>query len=427
MFLTQKLASQTLHAVLGGQNLTDALQQLWRRHPQLSPQQRGAIQDACYGTLRQLGLWRAVLRQLLKAPLSEPEIETLLLVALQQLAAGRAASYAIVDHAVQVAAKTGSGRAKGLVNAVLRNFLRQQDTLLNQAAEQAEGRWNHPRWWQDAMRRAWPDDWEAVLTANNSHPPMTLRVNRRHGTPAAYQALLTEAGIAARPLGQAALQLDKAVGVEHLPRFAEGWVSVQDYGAQLAAELLDVRDGQRVLDACAAPGGKTGHILELADVQLTAIDNNAERLARVADNLGRLQLTATLRCGDAGQPEGWWDGQPFDRILADVPCSASGVTRRHPDIKWLRRPEDFASFARQQAAMLDALWPLLAVGGKLLYATCSVFPAENSESAAAFAARHPDARRLPLPDSLPAAGQLLPSPEHDGFYYALFSKDAASA
>ncbi|WP_028452845.1 16S rRNA (cytosine(967)-C(5))-methyltransferase RsmB [Chitinilyticum aquatile] len=427
MFLTQKLASQTLSAVLDGQNLTEALQLAWRRNPQLTPQQRGAIQDACYGTLRELGLWQTVLGKLLKAPLKEAAIESLLLIALQQLGSARAASYAIVDHAVQVAGKTGKGQAKGLVNAVLRNFLRQQDTLLAEARQVPLARWNHPAWWQTTMRTAYPQDWEAVLTANNQHPPMTLRVNRRHSTPEAYLALLAEAGIAARPLGRHALQLDKPTGVDQLPHFSEGWVSVQDYGAQLAAALLDVSDGQRVLDACAAPGGKTGHILELADVRLTAIDSSSERLQRVADNLQRLHFDATLQCGDASRPADWWDGQPFDRILADVPCSASGVTRRHPDIKWLRRPEDFRKFAVQQAQMLDALWPLLAEGGKLLYATCSVFPVENADSASAFAARHPDARRLALPDFLPATGQLLPTPEHDGFYYALFCKETPRA
>ncbi|MBE9610609.1 16S rRNA (cytosine(967)-C(5))-methyltransferase RsmB [Chitinilyticum piscinae] len=427
MFQTQKLASQTLLAVLDGQNLTDALTRVWQHHPQLTPQQRGAIQDACYSTLRELELWRAVLKQLLRAPLKEVEIEALLLIALQQLHAARAASYAVVDHAVKVAAKTGKGQAKGLVNAVLRNFLRQQDELLAAARRTPAGRHNHPQWWVTQMRTSYPQDWQAVLDANNSHPPMTLRINLRHASVADYQALLAERGIESRILGQQALQLDKPVSVDSLPHFMDGWVSVQDLGAQYAALLLDVQDGQRVLDACAAPGGKTGHLLELARLELTALDNNPERLQRVADNLQRLQLSATLRCGDAAKPQQWWDGKPFDRILADVPCSASGVTRRHPDIKWLRRPEDFARFAAQQAQILDALWPLLAEGGKLLYATCSVFPVENADSAAEFAVRHPDARRLPLPEWAGTAGQLLPSPDHDGFYYALFSKETTQA
>jgi 16S rRNA (cytosine967-C5)-methyltransferase len=251
---------------------------------------------------------------------------------------------------------------------------------------------------------------------------MTLRINPNRTSANDYLALLRENQIEASLLDRNSLRLTHPVTVDRLPHFFDGWVSVQDHGAQWAARLLDVRDGQRVLDACAAPGGKTGHILELADVELTALDADAERLKRVQQNLDRLASKATLLVGDAGQPQSWWDGRPFDRILADVPCSGSGVVRRHPDIKWLRRPEDFANFARQQAQIVDALWPLLAKGGKLLYATCSVFPAENAQQASAFASRHPDAERLPLPEPFPASGQLLPSMEHDGFYYALFRK-----
>jgi 16S rRNA (cytosine967-C5)-methyltransferase len=422
MFATQKLAAQTLNQTLTGQNLNQAFAALWRSEPGLTPNQRGAIQDICYGTLRHLGLIETVLKQLLNKPLHEPELRSLLLISVYQLQFTRAAPYAIVDHAVKVASQTGEGRGKGLVNGVLRNFLRNKEELVRQAQRKPYGRYSFPDWWRESIERAYPDHWSAILKACNQHPPMTLRVNRRKATGADYLQTLLDAGIEATLLDDQSIRLQRPQSVDELPGFRDGLVSVQDWGAQFAARFLDVHDGMRVLDACAAPGGKTGHLLEMADLQLTALDADNTRLKRVQDNLTRLQLDARLISGDAANPGQWWDGQLFDRILADVPCSATGVVRRHPDIKWLRRPEDFASFATQQAAMIDALWPLVAPGGKLLYATCSIFPVENSEQASAFAARHPDAERLPLPDPAPHLGQLLPNSEHDGFYYALFRK-----
>ncbi|WP_028449877.1 16S rRNA (cytosine(967)-C(5))-methyltransferase RsmB [Chitinibacter tainanensis] len=433
MLLTQTLACETLFAVLGGQNLTEALGTTWRQNPNLTPQQRGAVQDISYGTLRHLGLLEAVLQQLATKPVKEQEVRILLLISLYQLQFTRAGAHAVVDHAVEVASKIGSGKAKGLVNAVLRNFLRQQAELISAAQKNERGRFSHPKWWLTAMKQAYPKQWQQILQANNSHPPMTLRVNRRHTSAEAYLARLNEVGITGRILGPQAIQLDKPQAVDALPDFAAGWVSVQDWGAQAAAYLLDVRDGQRVLDACAAPGGKTGHLLELAELDLLALDADAKRLERVSNNLERLQLSARTACADAAEPANWWDGQLFDRILADVPCSATGVTRRHPDIKWLRRPDDFAELQCQQEKMLDQLWSLVASGGKLLYATCSVFPAENQAAVAAFAARHPDAIAEPLQHpAIPAdlirdgqGGQLLPNADHDGFFYALFRKAAA--
>ncbi|WP_047393608.1 16S rRNA (cytosine(967)-C(5))-methyltransferase RsmB [Chitinibacter sp. ZOR0017] len=433
MLLTQTLACETLFAVLGGQNLTEALGTTWRQNPNLTPQQRGAVQDISYGTLRHLGLLEAVLQQLATKPVKEQEVRILLLISLYQLQFTRAGAHAVVDHAVEVASKIGSGKAKGLVNAVLRNFLRQQAELISAAQKNERGRFSHPKWWLTAMKQAYPKQWQQILQANNSHPPMTLRVNCRHTSAEAYLARLNEVGITGRILGPQAIQLDKPQAVDALPDFAAGWVSVQDWGAQAAAYLLDVRDGQRVLDACAAPGGKTGHLLELAELDLLALDADAKRLECVSNNLERLQLSARTACADAAEPASWWDGQLFDRILADVPCSATGVTRRHPDIKWLRRPDDFAELQCQQEKMLDQLWSLVASGGKLLYATCSVFPAENQAAVAAFAARHPDAIAEPLQHpAIPAdlirdgqGGQLLPNADHDGFFYALFRKAAA--
>lgn len=413
----QKRAADAIAATLAGtalhQTLPEALAGV------ASPGERGALQDWIYGGLRWRGRLDFWLGALLDKPLTDPALGELLRVALYQLAFTRAKAFVVVNEAVAAA---GPGWRRGLANAVLRNFQRRRAAL--DAAAQADdvARWSHPRWWIDALRRAYSAQWTAILEASLAHPPFTLRVNARHGSVEASLAEFAEAGIPARPTGPDAVTLERAVPVGQLPGFAEGRVSVQDAGAQWAARLLDPRPGERVLDACAAPGGKTGHLLERADVALTALDVDAGRLARVRENLDRLRLDATLMQGDAARPDGWWDGRPFDRILADVPCSASGVVRRNPDVKWLRQPEDIAGFAARQATMLDALWRLLAPGGTLLYATCSIFREENDEQVAAFLARHAgNVERRSLPEPL-THGSILPDAEHDGFYYALLAK-----
>lgn len=413
----QKLASGALEEVLDGAALHQVLP---RRLQQLgTPGERGALQDIVYGSLRQLGRLDAWLDALLERPLTDPQLGWLLRVAIYQLAYTRAPAHAVVHNAVTAA---GQGWRRGLANAVLRNFQRRRAELEKLADALPSARWSHPDWWINKLQAEHPGNWQGILEASLLHPPFTLRVNCRHGDVAGYLQRLTDAGYPARQTGPDAVTLDKAIPVHGLPGFDEGHVSVQDAGAQWAARLLDAQPGERVLDACAAPGGKTGHILERADVNLTAVDLDAARLARVQENLDRLRLAATLVEGNAAHPEGWWDGRPFDRILADVPCSASGVVRRNPDIKWLRRPDDIAQFARQQAVMLDALWLLLAPGGTLLYATCSIFNEENSGQVDAFLARHAgEAERCPLPEPL-SDGSLLPDAEHDGFYYALLRK-----
>ena len=413
----QKLAAGALEEVLAGAALHQVLP---RRLQQLeTPGERGALQDIVYGSLRQLGRLDAWLAALLERPLTDPELGWLLRVAIYQLAYTRAPAHAVVHNAVTAA---GEGWRRGLANAVLRNFQRRRAELEKLADAQPRARWSHPDWWIAKLQAEHPDHWQGVLEASQQHPPFTLRVNCRHGDVAGYLQRLTEAGLPARQTGPDAVTLDKAVPVHSLPGFDAGDVSVQDAGAQWAARLLDAQPGERILDACAAPGGKTGHILERADVMLTAVDADVARLARVEENLNRLQLNATLIEGDAAKPETWWDGQPYDRILADVPCSASGVVRRNPDIKWLRRPDDIPQFAAQQAVMLEALWRLLVPGGTLLYATCSLFNEENDGQVRAFLARHAgDAERCPLPEPL-TDGSLLPDAEHDGFFYALLRK-----
>lgn len=426
MIEAQRLAAAVVGGVRAGRSLDAELGAAWKRHGALDARTRGAVQDLAYGTLRWLGRLDALLDALLNKPLEDARLRALLLVALYQLDRSRAAPHAIVDHAVRACGALGLTSAKGLTNAVLRGFLRRKPELDARIGRIATARYSHPQWWIDRLRAQYPARYAAVLDAGNARPPLTLRVNRRRADVAGYLELLGAQGMQGEHCGDAAVMLRKAVPAARIPGLAEGMVSVQDAGAQLAAPLLDLADGMRVLDACAAPGGKTGHALELAQVALTALDRVPERLARVGDNLARLGLRARLVAGDAGEPSSWWDGTPFDRILADVPCTASGIARRHPDIKWLRREGDVAQLAHEQARLLDALWQTLAGGGKLLYSTCSVFHEENRDQVAQFLERHPDAARVTLPavdseQELPA-GQLLPDERHDGFFYALLQK-----
>ncbi|SHH29336.1 16S rRNA (cytosine(967)-C(5))-methyltransferase RsmB [Massilia sp. CF038] len=392
-----------------------------------TPQARGAIQDIAYRTMRQLGRSEALLALMTsKAP--EPAMLASLLccaLSLMDTPDGGAPPYeefTVVDQAVTVATShPDMAHAKNMVNAVLRRFLREREELVKTVLLQPVARYNYPQWWIDTAKAAYPSDWQAILAAGNAQPPLTLRVNVRKTSVEAYLQLLTDAGLGARRIGPSAVRLDKAIGVAAIPGFDQGLASVQDAAAQLAAPLLDVQDGMRVLDACAAPGGKTCHILELADVQLTAIDSDPKRLLRIEENLARLQLTATLKAFEA-QTKVWWDGEPFDRILADVPCTASGIVRRHPDIRWLRRKGDALQLATLSGKILDNLWQMLRPGGKLLFVTCSLWPQESEAQAAAFAVRH-QATRLDAP------GQLLPAGagdlDHDGLFYALFQKNAA--
>ena len=426
MLEIQQLACITVASVAAGRNLNAALAELWPRNPQLTAQQRSAITDSCYGTLRFGFQLEAVLEQLLTTPLHDVKLRWLLLVALYQLQYTRAAPHAIVDHAVRCASSLGAPQAGGLINAVLRNFLRKREALLVKAAQSDVGNYAYPQWWIDKLRRQCAPHFAATLKAGNLHPPFTLRVNRRRMGRDDYLALLKQHAIEASALGEDGVMLLRALPVGRLPGFADGLVSVQDAAAQRAAPLLDAQTGMRVLDACAAPGGKTTHLLEIAGIDLTALDNDAARMALVQQNLQRLQLQARLLVADVNDAHAWWDGQPYERILADVPCSASGVVRRHPDIKWLRRASDIAQFATQQARILDSLWRLLASGGKLLYTTCSIFQEENALQVEAFLTRHADAKMLPVRglkrlDGTPE-GQLLPDNEHDGFFYALLQK-----
>jgi 16S rRNA (cytosine967-C5)-methyltransferase len=409
-------AARVIAGVAAGHSLTAALE----RAAEEGDVPRAALIDLTHGTLRCYGRVQALERCLAKRGGTDPVVSALLWCSFYALDSGRYASYTVVDQAVRACALVGQHPAKGFVNAVLRNLLRNRSAVEASIALDEEARWKHPAWWIAKLRQAYPDAWERVLEAGNSHPPMSLRVNLRRTTVSAYLARLASAGIAARQIGQTALLLERPLPVDRLPGFRAGDVSVQDAGAQRAAEYLDLAAGQRVLDACAAPGGKSGHILEVAEVVLTALEADAQRSASIDRNLARLGHRALIKVADCAGPATWWDGALFDRILADVPCSSSGVVRRHPDIKWLRRESDVGGFAARQAAILHALWRLLAPGGKLLYVTCSMFVEENEAVVDAFCTCTLQAQRLPLPGGVSA--QLLPGAEHDGFYFALIAK-----
>ena len=424
-----RAAADLLGCVVQGQSLASALPRLALAQT-WTPDQRGAAQALSFESLRGLGRARALLEALHPKRIKPAELEHLVLVAMALLSSPSEphpyADHTLVNEAVQACAlRPGTRHARGLVNALLRRLQANRDRLLAQVLQQDVARFNHPAWWIVHVRAAYPEAWREVLDSAAQHPAMTLRVNARWGTRDAYRALLRAQaldGDAPESAGlDQALVLRSPVPVQELPLFDEGAVSVQDVSAQRAAVLLDAKPGMRVLDACAAPGGKTAHILELAECNVLALDQDAARAARISGTLARLRLPAArVATADAAHPAQWWDGVPFDRILLDAPCSASGIVRRHPDICWLRQESDITKLAAQQTVLLDALWPLLAPGGRLLYATCSVFPEEGSEQAAAFLLRHPDALALAAP------GQILPgtSPERDGFFYALFAKRA---
>ncbi len=421
-------AARCLAAVADGQSLS---RQLPLDEQRLPPEQRPLYRELCYGTLRHYFQLQGLLRPLLQKGFKpkDRDLFMLLCLGLYQLDHLRIPAHAALNNTVNATDALGKPWAKGLVNAVLRRYQREGESLRAALGEAAMAA--HPDWLLAALKEAWPEQAAAIVEANNGHPPLCLRVNRRRGTRDDYLAQLVDADIAASPCAYAedGLRLAQPLPVDRLPGFADGLVSVQDESAQLAAQLLDLAPRQRVLDACAAPGGKTCHLLErepeLAEV--VAIDVDEARLGRVRDNLQRLQLDATLVAGDAAQPDSWWDGVPFDRILLDAPCSATGVLRRNPDIKLHRRGGDIAALATLQGQLLDALWPLLKPGGVLLYATCSLLPQENREVVSAFLARQGDAAELAIDADwglVQSAGrQLLPqSGGADGFYYARLIK-----
>ncbi|MGH8441583.1 MAG: 16S rRNA (cytosine(967)-C(5))-methyltransferase RsmB, partial [Nevskiaceae bacterium] len=395
----------------------------------LTTQNRSLLMALAYGVVREHALLTALTVKLLDKPLEKsPEVQALLLCGLHQLRSMRMPAHAAVAETVNAVVLLEAHWARGMVNAVLRRYQRERRELEDALPTDPVVRLSHPTWLVDAIRRDWPRVWKKVLLENNEQAPLALRVNRRHSSPAEYVARLPGASLSGRvvPVAPDAVVLDDAVPVEKLPGFAEGHVSVQDAAAQLAVELLELKPGVRVLDACAAPGGKSAHILERSACELTALDVDAQRLARVEETLARLKLVATVRAGDAREPKAWWDGKPFDRILCDAPCSGTGVIRRHPDIKWLRRPGDLPRMAQTQLELLHGLWPLLAPGGALLYAVCSVLNQEGGAVIEQFLEREPGARVEPIDagwgEAQPCGRRIAPGGDFDGFFYARLRK-----
>ncbi len=398
----------------------------------LSPEDRSLTQEICYGTLRHLFSLEGLILPLLKRPFKrrDNDLYALLLCGGYQLLYLRTPDHAILSETVAATAAFNKGWGRGVINAVLRRLQRLRDSDTLPSGENLSAQYDHPEWLVRQLQQERPQQWQQILQQNLQRPPMTLRVNLNHHSREAYLQQLQQVGLEGA-LGHhapTAITLQRAVAVEQLPGFDQGWVSVQDEAAQLSARLLDPQPGERILDACAAPGGKTIHLLEQAPgvEQLVAIDHDADRLARIEENLQRGDHRATLLTGDV-TTDHWWDGQPFDRILLDAPCSATGVIRRHPDIKLLRRAEDIVTLASTQSAILEQCWRVLKPGGTLLYATCSILKQENTSQLELFFDRHDDVTTVPFSLAVGTADslgvQILPGEGGmDGFYYALLRK-----
>lgn len=421
----RSIAAKAIGQVLDqGQSLSTILPALQKN---ISDKDRGLLQELCFGTLRVLPQLEWCIQQLMAKPMTGKQrpLHYLLMVGLYQLLYTRIPPHAVLAETVEGAVALKRPQLKGLINGVLRQFQRQQEELLARAANN-DSRYLHPSWLLKRIKLAYPTQWEQIVDANNQKPPMWLRVNRLHHTREDYLQLMQQAGIAAEPHQdyRDAVRLLAPCPVTDLPGFADGWVTVQDASAQGCVDLLDPQDGEQILDLCAAPGGKTTHILEAAPkAHVLAVDIDEQRLSRVKENLQRLRQHAEVRQGDGRTPQEWCGDQQFDRILLDAPCSATGVIRRHPDIKWLRRDSDIAELAALQGEILEAIWPRLKSGGVMVYATCSILPQENSEQIAAFLQRHTDAKLVETGDLQSPGKQNLPHPEDgDGFFYAKLIK-----
>jgi len=429
MMDARQAAARAVATVLNGHALDQAV-----AAQQTDSRQRPFAQALAYTCVRHLGSARALLRLLLSHPDRErpPLLDAVVMCALTELRHMSTPSHAAVGESVAAARALGLPRQAGLINALLRRYLRERKTLDAQLENDSVARWEHPQWWIKQLQEDWPDQAEQILTAGDQRGPLWLRVNAQRGDRPGMLTRLAEAGLEAKPHPNLAdaLRVDPPVPVEQLPGFANGMLSVQDAAAQRVVEWVQPQPRMRILDACAAPGGKTAHLLERCpDSQVVALDVDAERVERVRENLDRLKLQAQLICADAGDPDSWWDGQLFDRILIDAPCTGSGVTRRHPDIKWLRRASDPQQLAQTQLRLLRQLWPLLSPGGRLVYTTCSVFRAENQGVIAEFVDTMEETERAQLshwrPTEItvnawmPHGFQVLPgSDDEDGFFYA---------
>jgi 16S rRNA (cytosine967-C5)-methyltransferase len=423
---SQLIAADCVSEVIKGGNLNHVFEKHFDLHSHITAQQKSIAISLAYGAIRFLGENQFFIRKLTKKKITNRKIEALLCVALFQLNHDQSSDFTIVNQAVEAAKLNNKSWAPSFVNGVLRNFIRKKDNLKLELKNDNEALYSYPLWWINLIKEEYKNDWESILLNGNKHPPLTLRINVRKINLKQYEEKLKCESIEYRILGDIALMLTQPISVEKIPGFMEGEVSVQDFGAQLAAKLLDLKDGQVCLDACSAPGGKTGHMLEIADIELVSVDQKKERLYKVKENLERLQLHAYLKCADVTAIKSWWNEKLFDRILLDAPCSASGVVRRHADIKWLRRSRDIDTFAKQQKIILQSMWQLLKKNGKLLYTTCSTFPDENQRVIDDFMKEQSAVKEVKWSvDSKYSkyGNQLIPSENHDGFFYALFEKN----
>ena len=422
----RSMAAQAVEQVIEqGQSLSNVLPPLQLK---VSDKDKALLQELCFGVLRTLSQLEWLINKLMSRPMTGKQrtVHYLIMVGFYQLLHTRIPPHAALAETVEGAVAIKRPQLKGLINGVLRQFQRQQEELLAEFA-QSEARFLHPDWLLRRLKKAYPQQWQEIADANNQRPPMWLRVNRNHHTRDAWLALLEEAGMSGFPhqAYQDAVRLASPAPVHALPGFDEGWVTVQDASAQGCMTWLEPKNGEQILDLCAAPGGKTTHILEVApQASVMAVDVDEQRLSRVYDNLKRLGMKAQVKQGDGRKPAEWCGETQFDRILLDAPCSATGVIRRHPDIKWLRRDRDIQELAQLQSDILDAIWPHLKSGGTLVYATCSVLPEENSQQIAAFLKRTPDAalRDTGTPES-PGLQNLPGTEEGDGFFYAKLIKE----
>lgn len=419
-------AVHAIHEVLNGKSLAESLPEA---QASLSdPRDKAFTQALSYGVCRWFWQLAAIVDELLQKPFKskDEDVYILLLVGLYQLTAMRVPPHAAIYETVACVEELEKEWARGLVNGVLRSYQRKADELQKYVTDDIEARYSHPEWLIEKIKHDWPQHWEAILEANNQQPPLTLRVNQQHNTREAYLAKLAEIELVAQPLAetQYGLILEKPVDVSELPGFSAGEASVQDGGAQLAAELLDLQEDARILDACAAPGGKAMHILEkMPGISLTAVEKDKLRMMHVRENLRRLNFKAACVHANAGYPETWWDGQQFDHVLLDSPCTGSGVIRRHPDIKLLRQPHDVAAAAKEQRHLIRTLWPMVKPGGTLLYVTCSIFLEENVDIIKEFLSTHADAKEQKITKEwgleCEVGRQVLPGMHNmDGFYYA---------
>ncbi|WP_455818452.1 16S rRNA (cytosine(967)-C(5))-methyltransferase RsmB [Pseudomonas cerasi] len=421
----RSVAAQTIEKVVEqGQSLSNVLPAAQKA---VGEKDAALLQELCYGVLRTLPQLEWIISKLMSRPMTGKQrtIHFLIMVGLYQLMHTRIPAHASLAETVEGAIALKRQQLKGLINGVLRQFQRQQEALMLQMND-GDQQYLHPKWLLERLKRAWPGQWQQIVEANNQRPPMWLRVNRNHHSRDTWLALLEESGKKAfvHPQHIDALRLETPCAVSQLPGFEQGWVTVQDASAQGCVALLDPQNGEKILDLCAAPGGKTTHILEAApQAEVMAVDVDAQRLARISENLQRLDMKAQVKLGDGRTPAAWCGNTQFDRILLDAPCSATGVIRRHPDIKWLRRDRDIPELALLQQQILDAVWPHLKSGGTLLYATCSILPEENHQQISQFLERHTDARLSDTDDLSQPGIQVFPQTDGgDGFYYAKLIK-----